>query len=272
MTSYFDDLDFVHHGYRQQVSLNAERKLFNGYYVVQFILRGAVFAQFGDAPEERAEGPCAFITYPGVPTSYGSIPGTSREQMFLAFRGARVQRYVEGGLLELRRENVFIPVAQCEELRQLFLKIFTFLQKPEDEEAHARSVLLLEDLLLRLSRQSRQERISSSPYRHQLEELRVYLVSHPEQPWDFAAEARRLQISYSHFCHVFRDFAGKPPQQYLVDCRVLKAQRMLTNSTLLVNEIAGQCGFPSAFYFYRTFRNRIGMSPALFRKQYGIVE
>ena len=27
MTSYFDDLDFVHHGYRQQVSLNAERNI-----------------------------------------------------------------------------------------------------------------------------------------------------------------------------------------------------------------------------------------------------
>ena len=272
MFSYFDNLEFVHHGYKKRSIACADRKLFDGYYVIQLILKGRVYAKFGDGPEEIGEGPLAFITYPDVPMSYGSIGQTSREHMFIAFRGERVAQYIESGFIELRRKDYFIPIYQPEKLRQLCLQIFTLIQNRDSIDNHAHAVLTLEELLIQLKMQRIEERTNNSPYRHLLEELRGYINNHPEMNWNFRKEANRLALSYPHFCRVFHEFTGMPPQKYHRKNQVLMAQKLLTSTSLRMDAIADQCGFQSAFYFYRTFKNHTGLSPMAFRKRYGLFD
>ena len=272
MLSYFDNLEFVHHGYKQRSIAKADRKVFDGYYVVQLIFEGRVYAKFGDGPEEIGEGPLAFITYPGIPISYGSVGNTSREHMFLAFRGERVEQYIKSELIELRQSHYFIPVCQPEKLRQICLQIFTYIQNWDSLSNHAHAVLSLEELLLLLKIQNMETRPNNSPYRHLLETLRGYLNSHPEKKWDFRQEAARLCVSYPHFCRIFHDFTGMPPQKYHQKSQVLMAQKLLTSTSLRMDDIAEQCGFQNAFYLYRTFKRHTGLSPMAFRKRFGLFD
>lgn len=272
MLSYFNNLEFVHHGYKQRSVAKADRKFFDGYYAIQLIFKGSVYAEFGDGPEELGDGPLAFITYPGIPISYGSIGKTSREHMFIAFRGARVEQYIKSGLLELRRNHYFIPVFEPEKLRQLCLQIFTYIQNWDSIYNHAHAVLLLEELLIKLNMRNQETRPNNSPYRHLLEELRGYLNSHPEKNWNFRQEANRLTLSYPHFCRVFHDFTGLPPKKYQQKNQVLMAQKLLTSTSERMDVIAEQCGFQNAFYFYRTFKKHTGLSPMAFRKRFGLFD
>jgi transcriptional regulator GlxA family with amidase domain len=45
------------------------------------------------------------------------------------------------------------------------------------------------------------------------------------------------------------------------------ARRLLTQSSLNINDVAKRCGFSSASYFIRTFHKTFGTTPAKYRKR-----
>ena len=75
-------------------------------------------------------------------------------------------------------------------------------------------------------------------------------------------------ISKSYLSRQFRQRTGMTVIAYVNRLRIEAAKRLLTASDKGVNESAYQVGFESPKYFYRTFRNLTGVSPAAFRRQY----
>ena len=73
--------------------------------------------------------------------------------------------------------------------------------------------------------------------------------------------------SKSSLIRYFQENTHLTPMQYIIDRRIDRAQRLLSNSKLIVRDIAEQCGFQNEFYFSTAFRKKIGMSPSEFRKQ-----
>ena len=55
------------------------------------------------------------------------------------------------------------------------------------------------------------------------------------------------------------------PNQYHLDLRLTKAKELLISTNLTINQIAGQTGFDSLFYFSRVFKKKNNMSPKGFR-------
>jgi transcriptional regulator GlxA family with amidase domain len=64
----------------------------------------------------------------------------------------------------------------------------------------------------------------------------------------------------------FRAALGASPIEYLVRTRIRHARDLLQQTDLPVTEIAFECGFESADYFSRCFRNSTGLSPRAYRK------
>jgi AraC-like DNA-binding protein len=88
-----------------------------------------------------------------------------------------------------------------------------------------------------------------------------------ERAFDFKAYASKNGISYTSFRRLFKAHTGLAPNQYLLEMRLRKAQRLLINTTLSIQIIAGECGFENSFYFSRFFKQRTGMAPLHYRKQ-----
>jgi AraC family transcriptional regulator len=72
-------------------------------------------------------------------------------------------------------------------------------------------------------------------------------------------------VSVSTFLRTFRKNFNCTPHEYMVKRRISEAQRLLSNTTMTVGDIAIDCGFNSATHFCRAFRANIGMSPKEFR-------
>jgi AraC-like DNA-binding protein len=83
----------------------------------------------------------------------------------------------------------------------------------------------------------------------------------------FQAEdlARRVGVSQSRLCTLFRNVIGKSPQQYHESLRLQVARRLLRSSSRSVKEIAAIIGYESAFYFSARFKLFVGMSPSEYR-------
>ena len=58
-----------------------------------------------------------------------------------------------------------------------------------------------------------------------------------------------------------------PPGQYIIQCRLEKAARLLSISNEPVKNIAGECGFSSPMFFAREFKKYYQCTPTEFRKQ-----
>jgi len=79
--------------------------------------------------------------------------------------------------------------------------------------------------------------------------------------------ARLAGVTPAAFSRYFRREAGKPFSTYLNDVRCSAACLQLRQSDRPIASIAESCGFASISHFNRQFRQRLGVSPRVYRRQ-----
>lgn len=72
-------------------------------------------------------------------------------------------------------------------------------------------------------------------------------------------------VSAGHLSRTLKVHSGQSPNEWVLESKLTRAARLLTTSTLAVEEIARDCGFGNSAYFYRSFARRFGTSPRAFR-------
>lgn len=81
--------------------------------------------------------------------------------------------------------------------------------------------------------------------------------------------AKELEMSSFHFAHLFKGSLGESPYQYLQGQRIARAQQLLSGSSLSLEEIASATGWSSSVNFVRSFRQRVGQTPGVWRRGHG---
>lgn len=79
--------------------------------------------------------------------------------------------------------------------------------------------------------------------------------------------AKSLNISYSWFRRIFKQYTGFSPAQYQLEIKVQKAKELLTSTTMPVKEISYELNFESVSYFVTFFKDKTGMSPTAYRNK-----
>lgn len=97
---------------------------------------------------------------------------------------------------------------------------------------------------------------------------RDYVDSHFQNP-DLSIETmcQTFNVSASHFSKVFREETGTSFLNYLTQCRIDEAARLLTETEEKSRVIGEMVGYPEPNYFSYVFKKNRGMSPAKYRKQ-----
>ncbi len=81
-----------------------------------------------------------------------------------------------------------------------------------------------------------------------------------------AEVARDCDLSRSHFGKAFKQTTGQTPHAWLTARRVEAVQQMLLESSASLSEIALACGFADQSHLTRIFGERVGTSPARWRR------
>ena len=77
--------------------------------------------------------------------------------------------------------------------------------------------------------------------------------------------ARHTGVSVSHLSAMFRSRMGYSPMDYFARLRIQRACMLLDTTASRVKEIAVAAGFSDPYYFSRSFRKVMGMSPRAYR-------
>ena len=73
-------------------------------------------------------------------------------------------------------------------------------------------------------------------------------------------------LSYTQFARRFKERTGLTPSDYMANLKLEKAKKLLSDSELLIREIAPVCGFENEYYFSNFFKKMTGISPKEYRE------
>jgi len=79
--------------------------------------------------------------------------------------------------------------------------------------------------------------------------------------------ASQLNMSYSWFRRLFKQYTGFAPAQYQMEIKIQKAKELLASTNMPIKEIAYELNFESAGYFITFFKSKIGISPKAYRNK-----
>jgi AraC family transcriptional regulator len=74
-----------------------------------------------------------------------------------------------------------------------------------------------------------------------------------------------IGLSTSRLRHLFSVQTGLSPKQCLVKLRLARARRLLSDSSLSIDQIALEVGWQDRSHFERRFKRHYGMTPARYR-------
>jgi len=99
--------------------------------------------------------------------------------------------------------------------------------------------------------------------------VQAYIVDHIDQAFTVQKMAELVAMSSRNFARIFQREVGITPLQYLQNARIDQARKLLEGSDLPLKVVAAQCGFGSDRHMRKVFCERIGMTPAQYRAQFG---
>lgn len=101
----------------------------------------------------------------------------------------------------------------------------------------------------------------------QINKARMIMRENTDQNISPEVIAKRLNISYSWFRRVFKEYTGFSPAQYQMEIKLQKSKEFLTSTNMPIKEIAYELNFESLSYFITFFKRKIGLSPQEYRKK-----
>jgi len=98
-----------------------------------------------------------------------------------------------------------------------------------------------------------------------LRRVREFIEAHLDETISIQALAAIVGLSMYHFARAFKQSEGMTPHDYLVQCRVRRAENLLATTDLPLSEIALASGFADQSHCARRFREYFGVTPSSYR-------
>lgn len=88
----------------------------------------------------------------------------------------------------------------------------------------------------------------------------------------YAELALKCNISEVYFRRIFTKHYNMTLKQFLIDIRINKSKQLLSEGALKINAIAVKCGFSNQYHFCRVFKEKTGLTPTEYMRQYTVYQ
>lgn len=100
------------------------------------------------------------------------------------------------------------------------------------------------------------------------EQIRAYIDHKYMEDVSLQSMAKELNISRYYLSHIFKEFYGYSPMQYMLRRRIGEAQSLLIGTDYTVTRIATLVGYDNPNHFNTIFSKNVGISPRNYRVLY----
>lgn len=237
-------------------------RVLDEFQVIYITQGGGIFDSKSSGQQTITAG-SVILLFPEERHRYKPDKKTGWDEYWVGFKGPIVKNLLNKKFFT--PANPIIPVGYQEPLLHLFQEIIdtTREEKAGYQPLIAGTVLHLLGYIYSLSQQ---EKFSGQDVEAIVDKARLLFRSNIDQNYSPVDVAHELQISYSRFRKIFKEYTGLAPGQFQIQLKIHKAKELLTNTTKSVKEIAFELNFESNFYFSKLFKEKTGVTPGEFRK------
>ena len=193
-----------------------------------------------------------FMLFPGEWHTYHPDKETGWKEYWIAFKGDFIDYRVACGFFS--QEKPVYQIGVQDAIVNLYNEALLVAneQKPHFQQILAGIVNHLLGLMIAgsVNRETQKnERISKI-----IDKARAIMMENAETDLDIPRIADRLNMSYSSFRHLFKDYTGLTPQQYFINIKLHRAKALLKSTDLSVKEISFRLCFATPEYFATFFK------------------
>jgi len=99
----------------------------------------------------------------------------------------------------------------------------------------------------------------------QLRKVEDHIAEHLAEEISIERLAELVELSTSHFAHVFKETTGMTPLQFVTRHRITRAQQLIRETSRSLIDVGLEVGYSSPSHFAQVFRRVVGVTPTEFR-------
>lgn len=231
-------------------------------YQFVYITKGKGMISFIPGEQVELNKGRIFIIYPGQWHTYYPQLETGWNEYYIGFEGHLVDKIVENGFLS--KENQIFEIGFNEELVNLFSRA---IEVAEAEKAATQLYLggILMHIMGLVLSASQNQLFEVNEVTQKIEQAKIIMNENIYKNIEPELLAEKLNISYSWFRKVFKDYTGLAPAKYFQELKLRKAKELLVSTSHSVKEIAYQLDYNSTEHFFSLFKKITAFTPLEYR-------
>ena len=233
-------------------------------YQIIYITKGeGIFESINCGQQLIKQGTVLFL-FPGEWHRFKPNLQTGWDEFWVGFKGDIIKNIEYQHFIA--KENAVLEIGFHETIIKLFI---TIIEKTKAERTGYQPLVsgIVMYLLGEIHSLTKQQRFDGEDITESIiNKARIIFRTNIDQDIAMEKIAEELNVSYAWFRKAFKTYTGIAPNQYLLQLKIEKAKMLLLDHSKTIKEIAFGLNFESAFYFSKLFKEKIGMSPELYRK------
>lgn len=204
-----------------------------------------------------------FLLFPGEWHNYAPDPETGWNEYWIGFDGVNMDARVNNHFFS-KSEPIF-NVGIAVEVIELYRKAIDIAKQ---QQAGFQQMLggIVNHLLGIMYSHHKLSAFKDLNVTHEIETAQRIVYERFQEAITPEEIAEKVNMSYSWFRKVFKEYTGLTPYQYIQEVRIQKSKELLTNTQYNSQEIAFQVGFENSDYFCTAFKKRTNYTPIQYRK------
>ena len=231
-------------------------------YQIVYITKGrGLFSSETTCERQVCKGRMMFL-FPGQWHTYYPYVQTGWNEYYIGFEGPVVDNLMKAGFFT--PENQILEVGLNEEFVALFSRAIEITESDKISSQQYLSGIVLHMLGMILSI-SKNKIFEMGDIDQKIEQAKIIMNENVCRDVDPEELAMKLNISYSWFRKVFKDYTGYAPAKYFQELKLRKAKQLLIGTSHSVKEISFILNYKSTEHFFSLFKKHTGFTPMEYR-------
>lgn len=203
------------------------------------------------------------LLFPGEWHSYKPDPVEGWDEYWIGFKGVNIDNRIQSGFFS--KQKPIFNVGLRDDLVQLYKQA---IETAKEQNTGFQQMLagIVNHLLGLAYSQNKHSSFEELQVIKQINKAKIIMQEGFHLGINPEGVAQEVNMSYSWFRRIFKQYTGFPPSQYLLELKLQRSKELLTNTVLTSQEIAFDVGFESSDYFCTFFRKKTGMTPIQYRE------
>lgn len=204
-----------------------------------------------------------FLLFPGEWHTYKPEKETGWVEYWIGFKGVNIDNRIEEGFFN-KQKSVF-TVGIHGEIVQLYKQAISIAQ--EQKAGYQQMLAGIVNLLLGYTYSfDKHFSFKDQSVTNQINKAKLIILDNFHTDISPELVAHSVNMGYSWFRRVFKQYTGFAPAQYILELRIQRSKELLTNTGDTIKEISFESGFDNPDYFCTVFKKKTNMTPVQYRE------